>query len=135
MGRHILSDIREISAATAEITHSLSAAVAADCNFTGNTQQVTVTGCGTKGANGTYKRDPNFIGSAHYNCNSFTRKKKQSSRNTYALYRKDMHWYLTIWTNNSITQILYCTRSNTDLPPENGWMPIDGSSPAPKMSM
>jgi len=117
--------------------HSLSAAVAvaAACNFTGNIQQVLIKGCGTKGANGTYKRDPNFIGSTH--CNSFTRKKKQSSKNTYALYRKDMYWYLSIWTSHSVTKTLYRTmnRSNTGLPPESGWMSIEGASPAPKLSM
>jgi len=117
--------------------HSLSAAVAvaAACNFTGNIQQVLIKGCGTKGANGTYKRDPNFIGSTH--CNSFTRKKKQSSKNTYALYRKDMYWYLSIWSSHSVTKTLYRTmnRSNTGLPPENGWMSIEGASPAPKLSM
>ena len=115
--------------------HSLSAAVATACNFTGNIQQVLVKGCGTKGANGTYKRDPNFIGSTHYN--SFTRKKKQSSRKTYALYRKDMYWYLSIWTNHSVSKTLYRTmnKSNTGLPPENGWINIEGASPAPKLRM
>ena len=144
-----LSDIIDVDAEIAAGLysgngHSLSVAVAASCNF--NTQQVSVEGCGTNGANGTYKRDPNFInqyllgdpnfiGSTHYN--SFTRKKKQSSRNTYALYRKDMYWYLSIWTNHSVSKTLYRTmnKSNTGLPPENGWMTIDGESPAPKLSM
>ena len=114
---------------------NISAAVAAACNFTGNIQQVLIKGCGTKGANGTYKRDPNFIGSTH--SNSFTRKKKQSSQNTFALYRKDMYWYLSIWRNHSVTKTFYRTmnRSNTGLPPESGWMAIDGESPAPKLSM
>lgn len=111
-----------ISAASSEIVAAL--------NSTGNTQLVTINGCGSRGANGIYIRDHEFIGSTHHN--SFT---KKSGSLTYALYRKDSYWYVSIWNCHAVYKTLYRTmnRSKTGLPPESGWMSIDGESPAPKL--
>jgi len=116
--------VAAISAASSEIVTAL--------NSTGNTQLVTINGCGSRGANGIYLRDHEFIGSAHHN--SFT---KKSGSLTYALYRKDSYWYVSIWNCHAVYKTLYRTmnRSKTGLPPESGWMSIDGESPAPKLSM
>ena len=121
--------------------HSLTA-VAEIAVADGNIQQVTVTGCGTKAANGTYKRDPNFIGSTHHN--SFTRKtflvgdktyESSSRATTYALYRKDSFWYVSIWNDRAIQKTLYrsMNRTHTDLPSVSGWITMEGVSPAPTL--
>ena len=123
--------------------HSSAAEIAADIIASAvaeNFSAQVIEGCGTKSANGIYKRDHAFKGSSHYA--SFTKKVYSrlvppSQSPTFALYRKDLYWYLSTWNGHSVTKTLYRTmnKSNTGLPPESGWITIDGESPAPKLRM